>query len=283
MSSLRMLKPLSSLGCCLIAAGLSAGTPLSENPGLCEFAVYSSQESSISDRVQIVGGAVGTAGRRVEVGADSRVGTLSSRGDVFLRERAGVDGDILAGQTLSQQNGIVITGAVFENISAPVLAIPVKQVFSGTEAITLNRGQSKVLEPGSYGELHAYAGSSITLVQGTYNFSRLFFESSSVQLILDASLGPIEINVDGELRFGDQMDLQLAAGSEPSQITFYSNWNGQIKIGTDHPFFGTVIAPFAAITVFSRTEVHGALYGASVRIEPDAVIVSTPCTTEVPS
>ena len=236
---------------------------------LCEFTVYSRQQTDLRDRATSATGFVGSASA-VSLGNDSVVtGHVRSTGTVTLGDRSRVNGNVTAGGAITPSSQSIVTGTVSRNTPVPALTIPTKTVTPGSTDVSVSNAQTRLLAPGSYRDLHAFGGSTLNLRAGTYNLRSFIVESSSAHIVLDITNGPIDINVQNELRFGDGMRMDLVGGTNPRQVRYYSNWPSQLSIGNDLTLFGVVTAPNAQIVGFSRTNVRGSLFGQRVSLGPD--------------
>ena len=239
---------------------------------LCEFTVYSRDRSDLRDRSTSSGGFVGSAAA-VELGSKGRVvGHIRSGGTVLLRSESRVEGNVTAAGAITPQGGIVVTGTTAGNTPVASLTIPTKAVTPGTLEVNVFNGQTRVLAPGNYRDVHAFGGAIINLRAGTYNIRSLVLESSSARLRLDVTAGPINVNAQGELRFGDSARMDLVGSTNPRLVNFYTNSSNQVTIGTSVNFFGVVTAPNAQITAASRTNVRGSLFGRQVTLDTDDTI-----------
>ncbi len=70
---------------------------------------------------------------------------------------------------------------------------------------------------------------------------------------------------------GDRVN---ASASSPQNLVFYSNAT-QLRIGTDVVLTALVVAPDAAINVYSRADITGCLGGRDVNLEPDVLLDGT--------
>jgi cysteine-rich repeat protein len=239
---------------------------------LCEFTVYSRDRSDLRDRTTSSGGFVGSAAA-VELGSKGRVvGHIRSGGTVLLRSESRVEGNVTAAGAITPQGGIVVTGTTAGNTPVAALTIPTKAVTPGTLDVNVANGQTRVLAPGNYRDVHAFGGGTINLRAGTYNIRSLVLESSSARLRLDVTAGPINVNAQGQLRFGDSTRMDLVGSTNPRLVSFYTNSSTQVTIGTAVNFFGVVTAPNAEIIAASRTNVRGSLFGRQVTLEADDTI-----------
>lgn len=250
---------------------------------LCDFALYSSHQSKVRDRVQVSGGLVGTSGTTVELAAYSRVlANVESMHNVDLRANAYVNGDVLAGGAISQEAGVVVTGSMWQNTAVNPMTIPTQTFSCNTSGwTTVENGQVRTLTPGSYANVAVRAGGKLVLQAGTYTFNSLRFESggSSSRAAVDITAESDDLNLRtcGELYFGNFMRMNLLGATQASRLKFYSNTTGMVTVGTDMQFYGTVTAPSAEVHAYSRTTLTGSLYGRDVWIEPDSQLAGIGC------
>ncbi len=247
---------------------------------VCGYGIYSTQQTNIRDRVQLSPGTVGSAAY-VEVGVEAKVnGDIVSSGNVFLRDRCTVNANVYAAGSISKQNQVVVTGGEYPNVAIAPEVIETKTVTPGTQNFNLYNGNHLDLAPGAYRDMHLYDGSSLTLHEGVYSFRTFIMEAGNAALNFNPDDGFIEVNVSGELRFGDRNQFVLAGEADPVQVQFYTNGTNQVKVGTDSTFNGVITAPNAQVYVFSRVTVNGALYGKQVWVDADSKVNFYPNCTE---
>jgi hypothetical protein len=255
-----------------LAALLAAGIPAKTHAECVDFfLIYSRLETRLADRAEAHGGNLGSD-TYVELGADAKAtGDLRSGGDIFLRERASVNGGASLRGSLTRQNGTEIMGPVKVVAGIPSCAIPVKPLPPlGGEAISIAAGQTRILPPGDYQSLQAATGSTLQLSAGEYGFGSFRLEPGA-HVALMAGDGPIEINTETELSIGDRVLMDQTGSADPVAVRWYT-YATSCRIGTDVRFRGSVTAPRATISVASRVDFKGALYGERVILEPDTKI-----------
>ena len=109
---------------------------------LCQFTVYSRQQSTSQDRSTSFTGFVGSAAA-VTLGNDSHVtGDVRSTGTVLMNDRTRVDGNVTAGGLVTRHNQTVVTGTVAQNTPVPALTIPTKTVTFGPADVNVANGLS---------------------------------------------------------------------------------------------------------------------------------------------
>ncbi len=229
--------------------------------------LHASESIDIRDRVVIAADVCG--GGYLELGADARVeGDVVVDGDAFLRSRARVTGDMTLAGSLRKQTDVVIEGSLEEGATVALPDIPVKDVPYGSRNVTVKNGKHETWAPGDYKDGMVRARGSVVLTAGTYNFRKLQIEPDA-ELILDTTGGEIVVNVDGQLEFGDR---SLISTQGDGTVTFYTNGTGTLRIGTDVTFRGAIVAPYAEVHVFSRTQVNCCIAARRIVIEPDTTL-----------
>ncbi|MEO6095648.1 MAG: hypothetical protein ABIW76_08200 [Fibrobacteria bacterium] len=247
---------------------------------LDKYTVYSNQQTVLADRAAVFGGGIGSTSY-VEVGADGAIrGNVDAGGNLLLRSRAHVFGNVHVTGSLTRQDNTYVEGDVVTGSAITACSIPQQGTIPvGSQDVNLNVGQSLTLNPGNYGGVHAYANATLTLKAGTYNLKSLVLEPD-VKVILNTSTGPIDIKVRDNLAFGDRFNMSFQTTGLASQVNIYSHQASPLRLGTDSRFVGRLTAPRADINVNSRgtsqgqATVYGVIYGNSVRFEPDVILDS---------
>ncbi|MDR3000129.1 MAG: hypothetical protein LBU89_02600, partial [Fibromonadaceae bacterium] len=164
---------------------------------LSDYSVFGTNEVRLADRVSEhsgrieIHGSVGT-GNYAEIGADSWViGSLHSRKNAFLRERARLFGSLRVGENYTTQNFVQIDGEKLTNSPIPDFRLPNEaDLKAGNSDIFIGNHEKRHLEPGSYGNLTAYANSELYLKPGKYIF-RNFRLEPEMKLNIDVSSGVV--------------------------------------------------------------------------------------------
>lgn len=152
----------------------------------------------LGDRSQLVtpsGGfsASSQAGPAVATyGFDTKVGSITSVGQVKLLDRARVTGSVTTGQQVTygqNPSSVVVTGAIAENATLlPPTTVQWTVPFNlTTNNVTVTSGTNS-LAPGSYGSVTVQSG-GLTLRAGTYYIDRLDLEPNT-NFTINSSTGP---------------------------------------------------------------------------------------------
>ncbi|MBN2803280.1 MAG: cellulose binding domain-containing protein [Deltaproteobacteria bacterium] len=228
---------------------------------------YSINQTAIMDRADDVDGDVGS-NEYVEIGADAKIiGNAISGGNVFLRERSTVDGNVMAKQIIKEQNDVNVSGVEVENFNAEKVSIPLRSIAFGTTDIEISQSGecSKSLASGSYGDIVVRAGCSISLSDGIYQLKSLNIEPDA------------EINISGSVKlltgmfsFGDR--AEVLGIENPLDFFIYTSQESQIHIGVNSDFTGNISAPYAEVSVFTGAILDGCIHSDKIRIEADAAV-----------
>jgi hypothetical protein len=237
------------------------------------FLLYANEATVLSDRASATGN-VGS-NTTLDLGADGRViGSVQTRSGVTLRVRSRVEGNVTTGGSVVRQAGSVVTGVVTPNASVPNLSIPTQTVTPGIPDVILYSGQTRVLTPGAYDEIHVFTGANLTLVAGTYSVRRFVVEVNPASFKLDTTAGNITLGVREHLWLGDGVKMTFVGTGQASQVRIYSNQSSQLYIGLDSILLGNLTAPFAEARLASRATVHGSIHARRAVVDADAKLLT---------
>ncbi len=244
---------------------------------LFEYAILSSEKTFFNDRSSYTG--YGLIGSRnlIEVGLEATLkGDLYSGGNIAIKDRTRIEGNISAAGSIILINSPVITGDQVQNASITLPDIQQKGLIPfGNDSIFIGNHLSRTLQPGNYADLFAFSNSEIILSEGVYNFKSINLESD-VDIKINAQSGKnVEINVEGLIRFGDRTEIYKNAAF-PANIQIYSNYTGTINIGCNCRLFGILNAPFAEVRMFSNASLTGGIYSKIFSTEPDVMLAGDP-------
>ena len=244
---------------------------------LCLFATGNLQ---IADRVQLKksdgsSAPIGNAGTvETNIGAGATVGAVSSRAPVVLRSGARVNGALTTGQTVTRQNGTVVTGPIVEHsfIALPHLALAVAFPPSHAGAVVVGPGQTRTLTPGAYGALTVQSRATLSLSTGTYYFDSLDVEPQAT-LSCSSKAGQIVIYVKDNVIFRGT----IAEHTAPTPRLFLGVV-GTSSVAIEAPFKGTLVAPNAPINLATvGAPGHtGAFFGKDITVQPDNTVSWVP-------
>jgi streptogramin lyase len=214
-------------------------------PAVTQFAILASRTVNIGDRSAVTGGDIGIAAgvggaqSSLTGGIDSRVGV----GEVVLAQVVTLRDRAQAGEIGANQINVspgVITGPRSAFVAPP--AAPVPGTFTvGTNAVTVNGGQTSSLAPGKHG---------VVTVNGTLNLSGGLYEIRSLQLGVDArvtALARSTVRVLTGISAADRARILPAAALRAGDLrlivagTIDTN-NNSVSLGTDNQLTAIVVA-----------------------------------------
>ncbi len=240
--------------------------------GGCDFGIYTSEETNIRNNVHVSGARIGSDGRVEVQGLTVVEESLQAKGDIFVASQGKVYGDAIAGGTVTAQSGAEITGNVVNGATFYSVAPVSRRIPYGGTNIFLNDGESRTLTPGAYGDVYAYKDVSLTFTAGVYNLHGLIAEADNVRIYFDTSGGAIEINIETDVRFGDRNALVITGGGTPLDVQLYTNATGQVRIGEDTSFSGSILAPRAELWVANRVTFEGQLLAKRLWVDTESVV-----------
>jgi|GEM_PF-6207996 len=202
-----------------------------------------------------------------ELGADAQVnGDIDVDGAAFVRERGSVEGTMSVEGAYSEQN-LVSVETLVENADVTIAALPEITVNAGSGFNEIPNESVVTLAPGAFGDTIIRARSTVTLTAGVYSFASFKVEPD-VQLILDSTDGPIEIQSAGDVSFESRIDYQSVGDAG----LFVYSGGQSVRLHPQQTFPGSLLAPHALIEIYSHVDVLGCVQGRHVRVEPDSSV-----------
>jgi hypothetical protein len=235
------------------------------------FSLFSDVQTLLGDRDSIASGKIGSNGI-TQVGIDGKShGDLTSRGNITIRDRAKIFGNVKSGGTVALLSGTSVTGTINQMANVASCAIPQVSVTTGTQDIQVNNGTTVDLPPGSYRDVMIYGNCKLKFRTGIYHF-RSFTTYADGRLEFNPGSGNVEILISASLNVGDRTQFHFSGQILPERLKFHSQQTSTLTIGTDVTFRGTLQAPLAPVKAYSRTLFQGAVYGKSIDFEPDVKV-----------
>jgi hypothetical protein len=103
--------------------------------------------------------------------------------------------------------------------------------------VVVTSGESRTLDPGSYGDLEAKAQSRVVLRSGSYFFEHVVMMEQTT-LVVDHRAGPVVVYVSGKFSYKGAV---VATDSVAPQLLVVAL--GEDPVSLDAPFMGVVVAP----------------------------------------
>jgi hypothetical protein len=230
---------------------------------------------SVSDRASLVetdgspalAANVGTGD--TTVGVDARVGSLDAGGSITLRDRAVVNGSLVATGTVSFGNGSVVKGTVEQHQTWPRETVEWRVVWPsvGGGDVMLEPSQIRSISPGAFGNVVVKPSASLSLQSGTYFMSSLDVGPQAT-LVLDESHGPIFIYLLADFAFKGA----LSGGSPEKTLLGYL---GSRDVFLEQPFLGTLVAPSARVSLRGNNGAthEGAFFAKQLEASPGITVL----------
>ncbi len=245
-----------------------------------------SQAIDVKDRASVRGPGgsyatiVNSGTGEVELGVEASTGSLLARGDVTLRNRSVVNGDVLLAGRYVTQARPTVTGSVTVD---PALVLPAPRDLSDVTFPPFTRGSvylepksAQTIDPGAYSALVVKPNAVLTLSPGSY------------------FVGSFDLEPGAELRLMQPVQLYVASGmtDRGSLVTvsgaasdFVLGFAGSQTVFLDAAFpGGALIAPNAKIVIGSlgAKAFSGQLSVKELQIHPGATVTCGAVAGSVP-
>jgi len=220
--------------------------------------------------------AVNAGALSTEVGVQSQMKDLLSVANVFLRDSSHIFCSVDTAGALTQQNQVVIDGALEQGVDLGVrTAASWTVTFPPPQRdVRLEPDQSASLAPGSYGVLSAKSRSVVTLTRpGTYYFQSFFIEPQA-RFVVSNSGGPVYVFVSG----GSFTWRGLMQKQNTSVHNVLFGYLGTSDAVVDATFIGTIVAPNAKMNLISTSQGYtGSFFARSIdTAQPHVTYVHQP-------
>lgn len=212
-----------------------------------------------------------------EIGVGTTTASLTSKGSVFMRNNARVQGHLVTGGSLTKQAGAVVTLTTtqFATIPAPKTATwTVPLVSTPSSPQTVPEYGTGALTPGSYGKLAVLSHGTMTLSSGVYAFSDLQLEwDSTLRLEFDPAKGPIMIYIDAFSAFRGNV---IGVNGDPAEsLLLVHRGTGVARMERTAPM--ALVAPLANIELGTGGVTHrGSVYAKGISLDPDVKMIHVP-------
>ena len=210
----------------------------------------------------------------VTIGVGAKVlGPSEVKGDyVWLKANSEV-WDVTYNQIKKSEN-VAIHGSELAPLNLPACSLPHFPRFSsGTENVTVNVGQTRVLDKGDYCNVIVKTNARLVFSGGIYNLKSLS-ASGKAKLYFKA---PSEVRVADRLVIGPKGKVgpQLGSGIDASDITFYVNGNdGSVKAveGVNADIDANIYAPRGTIWLKTNAQVTGSYIAKNIKIDENVTL-----------
>jgi len=192
-------------------------------------------------------------------------GHIQSNGDIILLTNNTVNGNALAGGTVTLGSGSTITGTATEGVPSATIVTDISYP-------AYNSDTAGISPPGAYDtstyDLTVNPGQTVTLDPGTYSFNRITLKTGAKLGIT----GPVVIHMTG--RFYAKNGAVINTSKIPANLVIVSSMAGddaiKIKQGSGE-FYGGIYALNGEVEFQEGGwKMHGAIVADEIDIEDDA-------------
>ncbi len=193
-------------------------------------------------------------------------GHIQSNGDIILLTNNIVNGNALAGGTVTLGSGSTITGMATEGV-------PSATVVTDISYPAYNSDTAGISPPGAYDtstyDLTVNPGQTVTLDPGTYSFNRITLRTGGKL----AMTGPVVIYMADQ--FYAQNGAVINTSKIPANLMIISSMSGSDAISTEEPgsgeFYGGIYALNGEVEFNDGGwNIYGAIVADEIDIEDDA-------------
>jgi YD repeat-containing protein len=214
-------------------------------------------------------------GGETNLGAQSRVGPVTSVASILLRSGGTIQGEVQTAGTFTEQAGAQTSGTPQEHVTlAPFEMFYWSVHIPTTNQVALSPLQpndDRAITPGAYLQATVNSGAKLRLTAGTYHFTSFDLESGS-QLYLDKTAGPITIYVTGAVILRGALVDQ---GGPEGDFLLVSL--GTQDVFVEQVFTGTIVVPNAKLSLATETTPYrGTFFARDIESHQDNVIQALP-------
>lgn len=263
-----------------IVTGIAFGPAIQPRQSEHNFTILAAEEVTLQ-KDAYVEGEVHSNGDAEYKRRSMQIGNAAVYNEIEIHRQSMIDGDATApvfdykgGACASNITGTATVDAV------DMIDLPAITAFStGSEAVEVKKDETGDIGPGAYAGVKVRDDATLNLAHdgssGDYFFASLELGKRATMNV-DASLGEVNIYVDGKLSFIRHAVFNAFDGANPSEkVTIWSSDDGSIKIRDDVVFNGcNLIAPDAEVRFQKRSFFKGAVCARAVDVQKTAVVVN---------
>ncbi len=193
-------------------------------------------------------------------------GDLISGGDITVRSRNRIEGDVIAGDEVFLFGSAQVTGKTAQKAPVPKLSFPPNIFFAGETDVTVGSGGTKTLAPGSYHRVWVRNKGTLLLRSGDYYIHTLDTDAGA-KLSCDVSNGRIHVNVAADLEFDGNVQVVLNS-ARTDMVRFTTLQQHKVDVGRNAVLRGTFFAQNTEIHFSAGVKFKGAAFADVVTVEP---------------
>ncbi len=168
-------------------------------------------------------------------------GNLTAVDDIKIDKKNTIDGDATAGGSIELKGNATVTGTITENADVDPMPLPSFSFSAGGQEIFVDKNRTRVLAPGTYGDLKVEINATLILSTGEYFFEQAEFKKEAV-LRADVSGGPVTLNVVSDVKFEKETEVDIVPLGDAGSPFFRINTYDDLTIKKDARVFGTFVS-----------------------------------------
>jgi predicted acyltransferase (DUF342 family) len=207
-------------------------------------------------------------------------GDLTAVEEIGIAEDNKIEGDVTSGDDVDVDDDAEVTGTVTADASVAKVALPDPSFTAGGAKVTVGKGDTESLAPGSFGNVKVKKEGTLILSAGEYFFKSLTLRKKAT-LELDVSGGEIKVNVVKKLTIGKKVTFDLDE-TKTAFFTLTTLQDKKFKIGKEARILGTIIAADAHVFLDDEVSFKGAICAEKITVDKEVVFLHHSSTTSLP-
>jgi len=195
----------------------------------------------------------------------THTGDLTATDDITIRTKNTIQGNATSGDDILLFGTATITGTVQDHADVAVVPLPEFSFIAGGPNVTVPQNGTRTLPPGSYGTVKVNSNGTLKLSAGNYFINTLDAGANAAILSINAS-GGVNIGVVNDLRFGNNMNVQLTGGAT-EKVIFVALQTSKLTVGSKAILYGTLILPKAPVQFSAGSAIKGAVFAKAMTLD----------------
>jgi cytoskeletal protein CcmA (bactofilin family) len=211
-------------------------------------------------------------------GNSTHNGDVGSNGTITANGSVSIDGDVAWGTSgkFVKNGNVSVSGTQSSQSDVDMTAVTVPaalDALSSSGAFLLNGNKTSTLYSGSYRYSSiTLNGNSSLILNGAVDIylTGLLIVNGSSQIVIPYGCGPVNIYSDGNITFNGVVNNTNATDALFIYGTSTSSQN--ITFNGNIPFFGTIYAPGATVTVNGNNSIYGVVAAKKIVINGSGIV-----------
>lgn len=198
-------------------------------------------------------------------------GNLFAVGAIKIDKEIKIDGDATAGGKITLSGNAKILGTKSQYAAVAAIPLPSLSYSAGGPNVTVAKGKTVSIAPGSYNNVIVNDGGTLKFVAGTYNLNRLETKDDENTLYFDVSGGPVILNIVTNLKLSEEVTVKIVPDGEDGseKVTFNTMQSTQVLLGKESYVLGNIIAPNAEVYLAKNVSFRGAISAKRITVDRD--------------